>query len=85
MDAHVFQAHCIAQGFVEAHRALDVLEAAPPAWKDHPDYGHLTLAAALGYMDFRHAGRWRANRPTLAAWYAVFAERPSMIGTAPLA
>lgn len=54
-------------------RSLDVLEAAPPAWKDHPDYGHLTLAAALGYMDFRHAGRWRANRPNMVAWLDRFA------------
>ena len=54
-------------------RALDALEPAPPQWKDHPDYGHLTLAAALGYMDFRHGGRWRANRPNMVAWLDQFA------------
>ena len=54
-------------------RSLDALEPAPPQWQGHPDYGHLTLAAALGYMDFRHAGRWRANRPNMVAWLDQFA------------
>jgi glutathione S-transferase len=54
-------------------RALDALEPAPPHWQSHPDYGHLTLAAALGYMDFRHGGRWRANRPNMVAWLEQFA------------
>ena len=44
-------------------RALDELEKAPPAWGASPDYGHLTLAAALGYLDFRHEGKWRAGHP----------------------
>ena len=54
-------------------RTLDELESTPPQWQGHPDYGHLTLAAALGYMDFRHAGRWRANRPNLVEWLDQFA------------
>lgn len=54
-------------------RSLDALEPAPPQWQSHPDYGHLTLAAALGYMDFRHGGRWRANRPNMVAWLDQFA------------
>ena len=29
-----------------------------------PDYGHLTLACALGYLDFRHDGKWRAEHPS---------------------
>ena len=33
-------------------RALDQLEKSPPAWSGSPDYGHLTLACALGYLDF---------------------------------
>ena len=54
-------------------RAADVLERQPPAWRDTPDYGHLTLACALGYLDFRHEGKWRAGRPGLVAWLDVFA------------
>lgn len=52
--------------------ALGLLEAAPPAWDVHPDYGHLTVAAALGYLDFRHGGRWRTGHPRLVEWLAAF-------------
>jgi glutathione S-transferase len=38
----------------------------------------------LGYLDLRHGDRdWRKGRDGLAAWYAKFAERPSMVATAP--
>jgi glutathione S-transferase len=54
-------------------RSLALLEAAPPAWSGSPDYGHLTLACALGYLDFRHGGKWRANHPKMVAWLDTFA------------
>lgn len=54
-------------------RALDHLEQAPPSWSASPDYGHLTLACALGYLDFRHEGKWRAGHPRLVAWLDKFA------------
>ena len=54
-------------------RALDHLEQAPPAWSASPDYGHLTLACALGYLDFRLEGKWRAAHPKLVAWLDRFA------------
>ena len=54
-------------------RALDHLEPAPPAMDGTPDYGHVTLACALGYLDFRHGGKWRAGRPNLVAWLDTFA------------
>ena len=54
--------------------SLVMLEKAPPAWKTAPDYGHLTLAAGLGYLDFRHAGKWRAGHPKLVAWLDTFAK-----------
>ena len=47
--------------------AVDWLEQAPPPWNDHPDYAHITLACALGYLDFRHGGRWRDGHPNLVA------------------
>jgi glutathione S-transferase len=54
-------------------RTLAHLDANPPAWGEHPDYGHLTVASALGYMDFRHGGRWREKHPALVAWLDRFA------------
>jgi glutathione S-transferase len=53
-------------------RSLDQLEKAPPTWDKNPDYGHLTLACALGYLDFRHEGKWRAGHPKLVKWLESF-------------
>ena len=65
-------------------RALDHLEKAPPAWGASPDYGHLTLACALGYLDFRHEGKWRAGHPKLVAWLDEFAKAvPAFEATRP--
>ncbi|MBL8386307.1 MAG: glutathione S-transferase [Burkholderiales bacterium] len=65
-------------------RTLAHLEASPPAWGAHPDYAHVTLAAALGYMDFRHAGRWRAAHPKMVAWLDRFdAAVPAFKASAP--
>ena len=63
-------------------RALDALERDPPgaAW----DIGTITVACALGYIDFRfESDAWRQGRPRLAAWYAAVAERPEMARTVP--
>ena len=54
--------------------SLGMLEKAPPQWSAAPDYGHLTLAAALGYLDFRHPGTWRGGHPKLVAWLDTFAK-----------
>lgn len=54
-------------------RSLDLLASAPPDWDKSADYGHLTLACALGYLDFRHEGKWRAKHPKLVAWLERFA------------
>jgi glutathione S-transferase len=67
-------------------RAIDVLERIPPAWNGSPDYGHLTLACALGYLDFRHEGKWRTGHPGLAAWLDEFAKAvPAFEATRPKA
>lgn len=64
--------------------ALDYLEQAPPAWGSSPDYGHITLACALGYLDIRHEGKWRAGHPKLVAWLDTFAkEVPAFEATKP--
>ena len=44
----------------------------------------LAVAAALGYLDFRHdAKNWRASHPVLSSWEAEIRERSSLIATAP--
>jgi len=46
--------------------------------------GTIAVACALGYLDFRFPDdAWRKGRPALEAWYGAFAQRPSMIQTAP--
>lgn len=52
---------------------LAALEAAPPRMGKSPTYGDLTLASALGYLDFRQQGAWRKNHPKLVAWLDGFA------------
>ncbi len=47
--------------------------------------GQIGVACALGYLDFRHAAHdWRADHPALAAWFAEFSQRQSMIDTQPV-
>jgi glutathione S-transferase len=48
------------------------------------DIGHIALACALGYLDFRHDARnWRAGNDALADWYGAISLRPSMVETIP--
>lgn len=63
-------------------RAVDVLEADPP--HKHIDIGSITVACALGYLDFRFASDpWRPNHPQLVAWYEAFADNQCIAQTAP--
>lgn len=79
------------QGWVDRQqgkidRSLAQLEAAPPAWGASPDYGHMTVACALGYLDFRHEGKWRARHPKMVAWLDKFAATvPAFEVTRPVA
>lgn len=54
-------------------RALDSLEAACVPLKHPVDAGDIAVACALGYLDFRFEGAWRANHPKLVAWLDDFA------------
>ncbi len=54
-------------------RSLDLLEAELP--EADLDVGHVALACALGYLDLRFAGEWRATHPRLVAWLDGFATR----------
>jgi len=40
-----------------------------------PTVGQIALACALGYLDLRFEGRWRADHPRLVAWLDRFAAR----------
>lgn len=65
---------------------LDAAERESGRWGDAFDIGHITIACALGWLDFRFPDcDWRAKRPDLAAWYPRAAQRPSMSQTVPSA
>lgn len=69
----------------KVENALDALEA---RWMSHLagplDAGQIAVGCALGYLDFRHDPRnWRKGRGILDDWFAAFAERTSMVSTAP--
>lgn len=65
-------------------RTLDALEAEAGGFGDDVDIGTISIGCALGYLDFRFSENdWRPDRPALAAWYAGFAQRPSMQQTRP--
>ncbi|PQZ93973.1 MULTISPECIES: glutathione S-transferase family protein [Pseudomonas] len=66
-------------------RALAELEAdAIAELTSHFDIAAISVACALGYLDFRHPDmQWRLDNPQLAAWYAEVSERPSMQQTQP--
>lgn len=66
--------------------ALDALEADATADRlsDASDIGTLSLACALGYLDFRFADMgWRKGRPALTRWFDGFAARPAIADTLP--
>jgi glutathione S-transferase len=57
---------------------VDVLAAAPLS------IGTVTIGCALGYLDYRFEDLgWRDHAPALAAWFAVFRQRPSFVWTEP--
>ncbi|MGI9520285.1 MAG: glutathione S-transferase family protein [Hyphomicrobiaceae bacterium] len=65
-------------------KAVGHLEANPPVWDRNPDYSHITIAAALGYLDFRHGGAWREENPKMVEWLENFAGAvPAYQETAP--
>ncbi|MGD9544540.1 MAG: glutathione S-transferase [Methylocystis sp.] len=63
------EAIALQQGKID--RALDTLDAAPPAGS--VDIGQIAVACALGYLDLRFDGAWRETRPRLVDWLEKFA------------
>lgn len=65
-------------------RALDALEQSPPPLEPMLHVGHIAIACALGYLDFRFDGIWRKSHPKLAKWLNDFASRvPAFAETKP--
>jgi glutathione S-transferase len=63
-------------------RGLDLLERELP--HRTADIGTITIACALGYLDYRFAHTpWRPTRPGLAAWLAAVSELPGLARTQP--
>ena len=63
-------------------RTLDRI--APMTLQQTPDLATITLACALGYLDFRMPQLpWRDGRAALGRWYELFSARKSMQATLP--
>lgn len=72
----------IARQKAAVDHTLDALEADPP--HRAIDVGSITVACALGYLDFRFAAQpWRPSHPKLAAWYEGFAQNAGIANTVP--
>jgi len=68
----------------KVQRALAELEAEPPMMGKPPHVGHIALACALGYLDFRFDGTWRDSHPQLVGWLSAFSNLvPAYEATAP--
>ena len=64
-------------------RALAVLEKDPP--RGLGDIGAISIACALGYLDFRFAAEpWRDSCPKLAAWFAEVSKLAPLAETVPV-
>ena len=61
-------------------RAMGWLEANAPNFGAEIDIGDVTLACALGYLDFRFEGAWRKDHPKLVAWLGAFEEAVPAFG-----
>ena len=74
----------IAQQRGKVAAAVDALEAEAGSFGDLTTIGEITVACALGYLDFRFANEpWRPGHPKLDAWYARVVKLPAMAGTMP--
>ncbi len=71
---------------LKVRASLALLESEVPALQDAPfSIGHITVACALGYADYRfQALGWRKLAPRLADWHATVAARPSYRDTEPV-
>lgn len=71
---------------LKTRATLQVLESEVAALQQTPfGIGHVTVACALGYIDYRFDTLgWRALAPQLAQWFAQMQQRPSIAATEPV-
>jgi glutathione S-transferase len=75
--------------FVRRHkdavrRSIEALEAEADHFEPPITIGHIAIACALGYLDFRFAeDKWRTGHPKLTKWFDAFAQRSSMQASKP--
>jgi len=64
------------------YRSLDAMNVEAKKLEGIVDIGTITIACALGYLDFRYDQiNWRSARSDLSAWFEKFSLRPSMVAT----
>ena len=64
--------------------ALDTLQTSAAGFGARLDIGTITIACALGYLDFRFPELgWREGRKALAGWFETISARPSVAATVP--
>ena len=74
----------IATQRAKVDRSIAVLEAEADQLGDLTTIGEVTIACALGYLDFRYANEpWRPAAPKLAAWFAKVSAMPAIAQTVP--
>lgn len=61
--------------------SFDVLERGE-SFDEPVHLGHIGLATALAWLEFRNLPDFRGGRPRLTRWYEAFSARPSMQATA---
>ena len=66
------------------NRTIDFFNARLKPSHDSNTIGGVTIACALGYVDFRELDpSWRQRNPELSNWFAEFRKRPSIRSTKP--
>jgi len=66
-------------------RAADLLEQEVASLPGPLTLGTITVAVALGYLDFRFAAdAWREGRPRLATWHESVARHRALVETVPV-
>jgi glutathione S-transferase len=71
--AEIWSTAWVARQQSKIDAGLAAFEAQLPSARNAVDYADITLAAALGYLDLRFEGSWRADHPALVAWLEQFA------------
>lgn len=74
----------LARQIAVTQRALDSISAGAQTLGAELELGNLSIAIALGYLDFRFpADCWREGRSQLALWFEQYSTRSSLLATVP--